>query len=82
MKVFKVIVLFLTLLFIVSCSKQKEFDKIEWKNWIESEATIDSRWLMHKDLLRKYPLKGVSKDSIIMLLGEFKEDNFCFKVIL
>ena len=58
------------LLFTVSCSEQKDFNSDEWKNWVESEATLHTRWLMHKDLLKKYELKGVSKDSILNLLGE------------
>lgn len=58
------------LLFTVSCSEQKDFNSTEWKNWTESEATIHTRWLMHKDLLKKYDLKEVSEDSILSLLGK------------
>jgi hypothetical protein len=57
-------------LFTVSCSEQKDFNSTEWKNWVESEATLHTRWLMHKDLLKKYELKGVRKDSILSLLGK------------
>lgn len=58
------------LLFAVSCSEQKDFNSTEWKNWVETEATLHTRWLMHKDLLKRYELKGVSRDSILDLLGE------------
>lgn len=69
MKQFRVFFM-LIILFCIGCTKQKSFNQTDWKNWTETEATIDSRWLMHKDLLNKYQLKGISKDSIINLLGE------------
>lgn len=58
------------LLFAVSCGEQKNFNSTEWKNWKESEATMHTRWLMHKDLLNQYELRGISKDSILSLLGK------------
>ena len=63
--------LLLTTLFllIISCSEQKDFNSKEWKNWTESETTPNTRWLMRKDLLKRYDLVGVSKDSITNLLG-------------
>lgn len=70
MKSLKILSLIAMLLFAVSCSEKKDFNSEEWKNWVESEATMHTRWLMHKDLLKKYDLKGISKDSILSLLGE------------
>ncbi len=70
MNSFKILSFIVILLITVSCSEQKEFNSTEWKNWVESEATLNTRWLMHKDLLKKYELKGVSKDSILDLLGK------------
>ncbi|SFW77671.1 hypothetical protein SAMN02927921_04255 [Sinomicrobium oceani] len=70
MNSFKIFSFIVILLFAVSCSEKKDFNSIEWKNWVESEATLHTRWLMHKDLLKKYELKGISKDSILNLLGE------------
>ena len=70
MNSFKILSFVAILLFAISCSKQKDFNSAEWKNWVESEATFNTRWLMHKDLLKKYELKGVSRDSILDLLGK------------
>ncbi len=58
------------ILLIVSCSEKKDFNSNVWKNWTETESTMNTRWLMYKDLLKKYKLKGVSKDSILQLLGK------------
>ncbi|WP_109437888.1 MULTISPECIES: hypothetical protein [Aquimarina] len=58
------------LLFAVGCGKQKDFNSTEWKNWEETETTPNTRWLMHKDLLSKYELEGVSKGYILNLLGK------------
>ncbi len=58
------------LLFLVSCSEKKDFNSDEWKNWTESESTMQTRWLMHKDLSESYELKGVGRDSILNLLGK------------
>ena len=48
--------LLLTTLFllIISFSEQKDFNSKEWKNWTESETTPNTRWLMRKDLLKRY----------------------------
>ena len=54
---------------LVSCNEKKNFNSDEWKSWTESKSTMHARWLMHKDLLKKYELKGVGKDSILSLLG-------------
>lgn len=70
MNSFRILSFMVILLFTVSCSEQKDFNSDEWKNWVETEATLDTRWLMHKDLLKKYELKGVSRDSILDLLGK------------
>lgn len=70
MRIAKLISLAILFLLVLNCSKKKEFDSNEWKNWVETETTLDTRWLMHKDLLRKYKLKGVSRDSILNLLGK------------
>jgi len=66
----KILSLIAILFFLVSCSERKDFDSDEWKNWTETETTLDTRWLMHKDLLKKYELKRVSRDSIFNLLGK------------
>ena len=70
MNSFKILSFIAILLFAVSCGERKDFDATEWKNWVESESSPNTRWLMHKDLLKKYELKGVSRDSILDLLGE------------
>ncbi|MGB3655672.1 MAG: hypothetical protein WBA41_31295 [Rivularia sp. (in: cyanobacteria)] len=70
MNSFKILAFIAILLFTVSCSEKKDFNSTEWKNWVETEATLDTRWLMHKDLLKRYELKGVSRDSILDLLGK------------
>ena len=70
MKALKILSFITMLLFTVGCSEKKDFNSDEWKNWTESEATLHTRWLMHKDLLKKYELKGVSKDSVLNLLGK------------
>ncbi len=70
MKSFRTLSLMAMLLFAVSCGEKKDFNSDEWKNWVETESEPNTRWLMHKDLLKKYELKGVSKDSILSLLGE------------
>lgn len=70
MNTFKILSLMVILFFTVGCSEQKDFNSTEWKSWVESEGTLHTRWLMHKDLLKKYELKGISKDSILDLLGE------------
>lgn len=70
MRITKFLSLIIVFLLVFSCSKQKEFDSNEWKNWVETETTLDTRWLMHKDLLKRYELKGVSRDSILNLLGK------------
>lgn len=66
----KTLSVIIIMLLTISCSEQKDFNSTEWKNWIETEATPNTRWLMYKDLLRKYELKGISKDSLLNLLGE------------
>ncbi|MGV6831287.1 MAG: hypothetical protein ACWA5P_06985 [bacterium] len=66
----KVIVASILILTIGCQQDQKTFNSDEWKNWVESEATPNTRWLMHRDLIRNYELEGVSKDSIIQLLGK------------
>ena len=58
------------LFFAIGCGEQKDFDSTEWKNWEETEATPNTRWLMRRDLLRKYDLEGVTKDYILDLLGK------------
>ena len=70
MKLIKFSTLIILFLLTFGCGKQKEFDSNEWKGWVETESTIDTRWLMHKDLLKNHELKGVSKDSILNLLGK------------
>jgi len=70
MNLFKILAFIAILLVLISCSEQKKFNSTEWKNWVESEATLHTRWLMHKDFLKKYELRGVSKNFILDLLGE------------
>ena len=70
MNLIKSLLFTVTIIFITSCSEEKKFDSVKWKNWTESEASLHTRWLMHKDLLKTYKLKGVSKDSILSLLGK------------
>ncbi|MGS2764566.1 hypothetical protein [Sinomicrobium sp. M5D2P9] len=70
MNIFKTLSFIAILLLAVSCSEQKDFNSTEWKNWTESEATPNTRWLMRKDLLKRYDLEGVSRDSILELLGK------------
>lgn len=79
----KILSLIAILLFSVSCSEKKEFNSDEWKNWTETETTLDTKWLMHKDLLKKYKLKGVSRDSILNLLGKpNSESNNVYRYFL
>lgn len=68
-KCFKIICFFFLFL-LVSCSDNIKFDPVQWKDWVESESTLDLRWKMSKDLVNNYSLKGMSKDEIIELLGE------------
>ena len=75
MKVSKFLSLIFISLFFIACSEQKDFDSNEWKSWTESEVSPSTRWLMHKDLLKKHQLKGVNTDSILKLLGEPNSRN-------
>lgn len=70
MNSFKILSFIAILLFTVSCSEQKDFNSTEWKNWVESESTPNTRWLMHKDLLDNYNLKTYSKEQVLDLLGK------------
>lgn len=54
----------------ISCSKQRDFNSNEWKNWVESEGSLNTRWLMHEDLLDNYDLKTYNKKQILNLLGK------------
>ena len=55
---------------LLGCNQSKKFSSSEWKKWQESENIPGERWLMSKDLLKKHRLKGLSRDSIIILLGK------------
>ena len=70
MNLIKILSFMVILFFTVACSEQKDFNSDEWKNWVETESTPNTRWLMHKDLMKNHELNGVSKDSILNLLGE------------
>lgn len=70
MKSYKILSFIAILFFIVSCSEQKDFNSTEWKNWVESEGTPNTRWLMHKDLLDNNDLKTYSKEQVLDLLGK------------
>lgn len=70
MKSLKILSLIAILLFTVSCSEQKDFNSTEWKNWVESENSPDTRWLMHKDLLNNNDLKTYNKKQVLDLLGK------------
>jgi len=70
MKLFKVLSFTLVLLFITSCSEQKDFNSTKWKNWTESENRPGLRWQMHKDLLKKYDLEDYNKEQVLNLLGK------------
>lgn len=63
------------LLFCVSCKEQKDFNATEWKNWTESEAKPNERWLMCEDLLRKYDFNDYSREKVINLLGHPNSDE-------
>lgn len=58
------------LLFITSCSEQKEFNSNQWKTWTETENRPSLRWQMHKDLLNDYDLKTYDKKQVLDLLGK------------
>lgn len=78
-----IILYFIFSLVIVGCSKYEKFDSTKWKEWKELEKNSDLRWNMSKDLIENYQLKGVTKDSIINLLGEPKsEQNNKFQYFL
>src|SRR5690606_13817079 len=62
-------------IFCLSCDEQKDFNSVEWKNWIESEANPNTRWLMRNDLLKNYDLKNYNKEKIINLLGKPDSDE-------
>ena len=64
MKVIKV--LLFVLLTTIGCSEKVKFNSNEWKNWVESEATLNTRWLMHSSLLKNNKL-----------IGQFKVTFFC-----
>lgn len=70
MKSLKILSFIAILLLTVSCSERKDFNSDEWKNWVESESTPNTRWLMHKDLLDNYNLKTYSKEQVLDLLGK------------
>ena len=63
------------ILLCLSCKEEKNFSASEWKNWVESEANPNSRWLMQDDLLNKHDLKNYDKEKIINLLGKPNSDN-------
>ena len=63
------------LLLCLSCNEEKSFNTLEWKNWLESEANPNTRWLMQDDLLKKHDLKNYDKEKIIDLLGKPNSDN-------
>lgn len=66
----KILSFMVILLFTVSCSEQKDFNSDEWKSWVESENSPDTRWLMHKDLLDNNDLETYNKKQILDLLGK------------
>ncbi len=70
MKLLKIIITFIIIIFIISCDKQIDFNSDSWKNWEETEKHPNLRWQMHKSLLKEYKLKTFNKDQIIELLGE------------
>ncbi len=47
-----------------------KFDRQQWINWKETEATASLRWDMTHDLLEQYKLVGMSTKEIIDLLGK------------
>lgn len=49
------------------------FDSYKWKNWIETESKISSRWDMRNDLILNYDLIGMNNSEVINLLGEPRE---------
>ncbi len=65
----RLILIMITALSIVSCNKNKKFDKVAWKE----KGDLDSypnRDNMLNDLIKNYPLKGLSYKQLINLLGE------------
>ncbi len=63
-------------LMLFGCNKSKRFSSAEWKKWRESENIPSKRWLMSKEILKNHRLKGISKDSIIILLGKPDVDGY------
>lgn len=71
MKTFNLLLVFAMFIIVLSCvEKRKSFDSNEWKNWSESEEMPSERWLMYKDLLKKYQFIGIGKDSVLNMLGK------------
>ena len=58
-----------------------KFDSLQWKN-VPQNSIEDTRYRMHKDLIAKYKLIGMTREEIIELLGpssdltSFKEWDF------
>jgi len=58
-----------------------KFDSLQWKN-VPQNSSVDTRYRMHKDLIAKYKLIGMTREEIIELLGpssdltSFKEWDF------
>lgn len=71
----KTLIILSSFLFCISCTKQKNFNSVEWKNWTETEMNPNTRWLMSNDLLETYDLKKYSKDKIFDLLGKPTVEN-------
>ena len=51
-----------------SFSSEMPFDSKKWKE-VNLYVGEDTRYRMHKDLLRKYKLIGMSKEEVLDLLG-------------
>lgn len=65
--------LLLTGLFVLSFNfscKKDTFDGEAWRAWEESETNGKERWDMAKSLVRSDRLIGLSREEVVVLLGE------------
>ncbi|MBA6316902.1 hypothetical protein [Cellulophaga baltica] len=68
------IVFIILLVFSLTSCTDKTFDSEKWKNWTEKTSDFAMRWDMSNDLIENYNLVGMSKKSVIQLLGKPMKD--------
>ena len=63
------------LLAMISCTRNKQFDKERWQRNNDVNDTRNPRAYMTNDLLKNHLRVGITKDSIIALLGKPYKDG-------